>query len=608
MRATMSLLVVGGLLALSFPLFAGEDGQGEVALGASSVSRQDSQNRAGEFEAGASSAALFAWWTQPLNPQGKMNLDLKYLADNDQQHALVLKPSHSWTFNASFLRLRHSQPHDPLTNLETYDTQVKVVRHTDWDAGKTNNYSLGYEENHLGATFRPEANRAWFFSLSGHRQVRQGTVQHLSASHCANCHIAGQSRRVDQAARDLVAAVGYERPHWGIVYKMIGRDFEERAARTLRTFDDARHPGTLLYVFGNRVTFDDGAGPVPVGLVTGHQRNVHILRGYWNGARDSLQAYLGYSRVEADRNIDPYADFGGAMNPGLEAKYTTGLVRWQHFFPGGVTFGARGKYERLTSDDIFIDQPSTLSTAGPTAGYTYEQIYGSANVKGWGDRGFVTDWTRKSPADRKVWTLGGDLIYPLGGAGKHRLKVSLTAKNTDRDNLEVTDEGDTETTEYRLRGLLTGRPSPKLHYTVDGEVFMAENQVSNVDGGCLMEGTDERAATGSTPLAPYGPWTMLQYFELHQLRFANLSNQPTDGLALRGKVTLVPSANTTWVVQAKLARQTNDETQVSEWARDVMGLGASLWWTPNSRLYATGSLDWLKDDQETHICIPLWDG
>ncbi len=45
-----------------------------------------------------------------------------------------------------------------------------------------------------------------------------------------------------------------------------------------------------------------------------------------------------------------------------------------------------------------------------------------------------------------------------------------------------------------------------------------------------------------------------------------------------------------------------------DWTREYLDVGATVWWAPSSRFYLVGALDWMHDDQETQIRIPLMEG
>ena len=100
----------------------------------------------------------------------------------------------------------------------------------------------------------------------------------------------------------------------------------------------------------------------------------------------------------------------------------------------------------------------------------------------------------------------------------------------------------------------------------------------------------------------------MQYFHLYALRFANLTNLPTEGSTLYGTFTTMPRDNASITLQGRYQDEKNDETSVSDYESDSAQLAATLWWAPSPRLYAVASAQVLHQEQETHICIPLMDG
>ncbi|MDQ7007067.1 MAG: GSU2204 family CXXCH-containing (seleno)protein [Acidobacteriota bacterium] len=613
MSKRISLILLATLAGIGvLPCAAGESGVGEVAVGVRSVNTDDSLNRAAEFESTSSSAVVAGWWSTAFGETSNMALDLLYLDSGEQDYGLVLDFSPSLRLEADHTVFEHHLPHDPLANLEGWDGEGKIVQHTDLDAG--NLYREEFNQAHAALIWRPKNSPAWELALKTRSVWREGTRQHRSTDHCYSCHIVGQGVGIDEQLDDLTLEAGYLRSNWGVKYSYTQREYSDDSADDTRWFDPAHHPskvtpsGAPLPVFGNRVQFGvlpDGTPAWYEGAVavsTEFERDSHVLTAFWNGNRDHLDGAVAKYTVSSKANLNR-----GGVGTGYDLDYTSAMARWVHRSGERTKVRIRGRYEKIDSDDAAITLTENVALAGPQAGDTYADVYGADNVDGnlgpdelrWNPDDYRI---RRSAVDRKVLTAGADLIYRLGKDRRHRLQVSLKSRTTDRENYAVNDGGSTRTTEntlaLRLRGTLGEK---KNRYQAAVEWYSADDPFTNVDGGCRTAGTD--------PADPFVfPWNSYQYYQLYALRFANLTNQPTDRLTLRASVTLSPLENSSLTLQAKRQKRTNDQTQVSDWESSSTDLGALLWWAPSPRIYTVASAQYLKEDQETHICIPLMGG
>ncbi len=571
-------------LALAVPAVPADDGggSGEVAVGAHVVRARNSRNKAAEYQVDSSSAAFSAWFDAGFGGDTSLSLDMELLDPDDQRHHLELVAAHAFTFEADMNRFVHNLPHDPLENLAATDEHGKVVRHDDMDPGAR--YRYRFEDDHARLAWRPVNNRAWEFALLARHMRRSGSHQQLSAGHCRTCHIVGQSASVDQTMDDVTLRVAYLKSNWGVRYEYTSSNFDADADPVRRVFEQVLHPTKKVPVFDNRASFGIG-GPVtlPVGLVPGHDRDAHVLHLFWTGEHDHLDAAAAYQKAESDHT-------------GLRAKYYSFRARWLHVLDEAHSFSLRGRLENVDTDDVFVDVVEYPGSAGPQAGLYYRDVYA--------DRDVEIDWTRRSAADRTVVSAAGEYVWRFGEHRRHRLKTSLRYRDIDRDNFRVDNGGGTNTREYTLRTQLLGRFENGARYRVEAEWYQASDPFRNLKGGCLAVGEDPTLVADPANF----PWSSLQYFELHRRRIADLSNRPTDRIALRTRLTLVPSEQTTLTLHGKWLSEQNDQTRVSDWTHDVAEVGASLWWTPNERFYTTVTGVLLREDQETHLCIPLMNG
>jgi hypothetical protein len=609
--AKLLALSLAFLLALTLPAMAEDSSEGEVAAGATIVDTEGNQNRAGEYRTFDDSAAVLAWYDMLFGENSDLQVDIEYIDPDEQDHSLELKAGRSFWLEGDLTRFQHNLPHDPLTNLQAWDGEGKIVKHTDLNPDAE--YGIRFEEGHAGATFRPVSSRAWELALRGRQINRKGSYQHRSTDHCYTCHVVGQTQNVDTSLNDITAQVAYRKPNWGVTYSVTSREYEDDGDAITRMFDPAHHPvktigSTLqpLPVFGNRVGFGVTAAGVPawqelaVGLTTEFDRTSQVLSGYWHGEKDHFNAALSHYTAESEDNTAL-----GGINTGYEYEYQSLRARWVRNISKTTRLRVRTRWDSIDTDDAQIPLTENVALAGPQAGQTYIEAYPE-----WSD--LREDLlVRRSAADRDVWSADADLTFRLGKDRNHRLNFSLERDDVDRDTYAVNDSGGTSTTEYTLGARLRGRMADnRLRYRLEAEYYQADDPFVYVDGGCRLPQTDPAVSNGTAdPLSTFSaPWNSLQYFEMYATRFANLTSLPDEAVTVGSNLNLQVASNATVTLHGKYSNQKNSETEVSDWTKDDVQIGGYLWWSPNPKLYTIAAADVLLREQEAHVCIPLMNG
>ena len=114
------------------------------------------------------------------------------------------------------------------------------------------------------------------------------------------------------------------------------------------------------------------------------------------------------------------------------------------------------------------------------------------------------------------------------------------------------------------------------------------------------------AGVSPSPPGPKGP-NSLQYYELHQLRVADLTNVPSKYFALRSHATYSKGR---WAVSGSVRYRDaeNDTLDTSKWTRDTVGAGVNLWVGFRPDLHFTAGLDTVRQETDTKMCVPIMDG
>ncbi len=575
MRKIILALLVIALLALPTAL-AGDEIAGEVAVGVQRSNISDSANRAAEFASERDGFALSTWWDFSMESGELLQLNFATLSSVDQEGYLHYNNGHSWTIEAALRRFDHHLPHDSLANLEATDHHGKVVYATDEALGAR--FGVSVRESEATLKYRPEDSRAWEVALRAHRLSRLGSKQHTSTSHCANCHIVGKSRQIDQTIDTVRFSASYEKPSYGLRYEATLRDFNDNANALSRYYQVAKHPARAIGgsvpwdLFANRVQFDDTT--LPVSNITENKTLVQTFRAFFGKGSDHLDGAIAFAESKASKT-------------GLRTRHRSARVRWLHDFGDGLALALHGRYVKRSSDNTFVKVfDDNFATQGPAAGRRYVDIYTDS----------PNDFLRKSTYDRKTSSAKADLTWRYGAKRRHRVKGSLIAKQIDRDNFL-----DTETTEYRLRALFSGRFGEKTHYRFSGEYLAADNPFANISGAFRKPRT-----AGHTPSG--NPFSDLQYFQMYRSRIADVTNQPTSGFQAKAYLTVTKSENAAFTFSGKYVDQKNDETKVIDWEKTAWNVGGSFWWAPSARVFATASYNISKDDVWTGVTVPVFDG
>ncbi len=570
MRKSIIALLAIALLAIPATM-AGDEVTGETAMGAQRSHISDSANRAAEYQSERDGFALSTWWDMNLEGGEQIQLDFSMLNSNEQEGYLRYNNGKSWTIEATLRRFDHNLPHDPLSNLEATDEGGKATFYTDEDPNA--HYGIRVNESVATLKYRPHDAQAWELAIVGKRLRRSGTRQHTSVGHCENCHIVGQTRTVNETTDTVKFLASYEKPSHGVSYEASFRDFNSDADSLSRYYQYARHPGKPIAsgdLFRNRVQFDDSI--LPVGVIPESKSLTQTFRGYYSKDNNHVDGAVAFAQNESQAN-------------GLRAKHSSARVRWLHTFDDTLALAIHGRYTSLSSDDYFIDVNDSLrATQGPQAGQSYYDIYLDA----------PGDFLRQSAFDRKTSSAQADLTYRYGAKKRQRIKGSLIAKQTDRDEFM-------ETKEFKLRALFSGRMGDKSRYRFSAELLSATDPFANIRGGFR-----EPRSAGHDPSG--NPFSDLQYYDMYATRIADLTNQPTSGITAKAYFTTAKTANSALTFTGSYVDQKNDETNVYDWEKTAWNLGMSVWWAPSDRLFATASYTVMDNDVWTGVSVPVLDG
>jgi hypothetical protein len=490
----------------------------------------------------------------------------------DQQYELRLDAGRYFRLRTSYERFVHRLGHDPLLNLDTAKGTV-VVRYDDLTPAA--DYVPGRSQ------VRTEITGAipgvpWLVWRAGHRsQLQHGDVQARTLSKCANCHVVGTTKRIDQRLHELSAGLTVRASRLTLEYSYLNRQFNERGATPYLVYDVAIHPQTQQRIFANRVTFDAAQGALPFSLVPDVRKSAHELKAALDLPRDARWTAALVSARAENKHSGLRADSLGAG-----AKFTLPLGK-------RLSFTARVRKLDVDSDPAAVDLNENVSPEGPQAGKTFSQAYPSFGP---------LDYVRPSVASRSELRASAEVGARLARLTSLRAGYQFTRLR--RDHFEVERTGTSRVfAGFSTRSSKTwsGRLRYSLEHTTDP--FTHRHAALSP----VMQ-------PSPSPGSPPSPLLGLQYFTMYAARQAHLTNQPTRSHGLEPSWTWSPSDRFSFTAHYRLRTEKNDRLNFSDWQRDLHMPGAELWIAPLARLNFTAAYTFQHERSRTLFVLPAFDG
>jgi hypothetical protein len=576
-----------------------------VTTAGQASSTDDSLIRVAEYDTVEDNPVLgLAWTTSPYAEQ-MFSFDYQRVDSDEQSGKLSWDGKRVFGLDIDFDSMPHRLDHDPLDNLNAV-SEIKVTRSTDFEPGA--DYQIRHKLYDARMTYRlPTV--PWLSLRAGYREEqRDGTRQLLSAGHCTSCHVTAQGRDVDQSTSDITLGAHVRAGVWDFDYEILDRDFEDDADLTTMFYEAAHHPGnqpdpptTPTLPFNDRVLYQNSDQTVL--QIPDVEKLAHRLK-----LRGSFSGGNVFSMTVVDSNTE---------NDTSELEYDFLGVRasflWQVERNLRLNFFAR--HDDIDNDEYLVDLLAMNGlTSAPTSPYPG---LGDRTFQGW--RADVDDpadpfvtpnfelYTRESALDRKDDRLGLDVYWRARPNTSFRF--GYEHRNLDRDNVVLAD-GDGETTTQSVKASWNQRITRRLRWNNSLLYEDVDNPYMNVDGACRSFYEDPNNPgfppdyLAGSPKSP----DSIQYYQLHQLRSADVSNQPSETLGFRSQTTWSPGGN--WSVSANFRYRAleNDELDTSTWDRDVYGFGAHLWVAANPKLHYVLGYDVQREETDAVYCVPLMDG
>jgi hypothetical protein len=585
-----------------------DESKASIETGYQGSDVEDSAVRAAEYVDTEPNAAFgLHWSTSPFDDSG-FKLDFERWNASEVGGEVTMDLERMVRFKASADYLVHRLDHDSISNLQGV-SDIKVVRATDLDQDAE--YQIRHKLYEIEADFHPPR-MDWFSIHAGFRQqMREGRKQSLHTGHCTSCHTVSQSRIIDQETTDGVVGLQFKSSLFQLAYEVLSRTFGEKGGQPVAPFETPYRPAPppwsgnqedLPLPFNDRLYFPiPGTAPdsatAAYDQVPDIKRTAHVLKlKTGDNDRNTVNFTLLKSNTE-NRYTNLEYDFEG-----FRGLYTLRLR-------DNLRINFSAQRDKIENDPVEVN-PAALWGSGPFARNYGGEILTFEQWRQAVDDPLLnfTDFMRNSSMNRTDDRIGIDTFWRPMRHGTFRAKY--TYRKIDRDNVVLID-GTGETTSHALKLGWNQRFGKRLRWNNSLLFKTIDNPYASV-GGALREfaGYSEpgivlgQVPTNPSPTSPLS----LQYYQLHALRVANISNVPTQYIKLRTSANWSPKG--TWALSGNLRYKDaeNDELNYSTWDQNTLGVGVNFWVAVKPELHFTIGADHFQEETEAFTTIPLMDG
>lgn len=536
--------------------------EGLLTIGANVGSNTGDLSRVSEYDV-AKDGTLPAFGAQLWGNNGTFKYDLvaSHGGDSrDQKYAGAISAAGGRvkaTFG--FDRFVHRLDHDPLEyvggSIATF-----VVRATDHDPGSAYSTVNGMWNAKLDIAATDNLG----FFVSHRMQMRDGTHQAMTTSHCANCHIDSYGRKLDQTTQALTLGARFAAGRFSADYAYETRTFKDSESTPTHVYDKATHPQTLADVFYGRVSYDQRDGALPFDLVPEFTKQTNTLRAAYALPGDG--AISGNFTRSSSHND----------NAGMGADFTG--VSGRFAYPLGKRAVVKAFFRRydIETESVFVDIGEPITPGGPAAGLTYAQAFPGMNP---------VDYYTESTGSRTPTEAAIEVAFRPGK--RSSINVGYVYEQVNRTDFHVE-----KTTTNLFKAAAYFRPNKTLSLRARYEQAMTSDPFANLYGA-------------KPDILQYGmspgnvPFTGLQYFEMYDARTVHLAASPTDNLMFDGSATWAPSQRFSVSGHYRMRDMKNDALNASTWDHTIHMPGFEVYIAPDARFTLAAGWGYQKDTLNT---------
>ncbi|MBN2225852.1 MAG: hypothetical protein JW763_00660 [candidate division Zixibacteria bacterium] len=391
-------------------------------------------------------------------------------------------------------------------------------------AGDPGGKILSHEIQDLGAdynTHRFEAGTDVDILLSrknnirmmvAHRSIfKKGEEQKVASNHCFSCHLTSKTMDVDRQTHQFQTGIQADVSDFTVGYQFGFRYFDSRAEDVTAYYDNAQHPmtGGSQSEFASRLNYDDTT--MAYGTYPETQKMSHKLRFKGDIGKGRFSSSIGYS-IAKNKGTD------------LEADAWTGAASYTMLLAQRTRLIAKIAGTRLTSDDPFIDLAD------------YREGMDGTNTEA-----AITnfDFVRYSVLDRADAKASAEVISRV--SPQTTVSVMAGYNHVDRYDYPTIDEHYKTDKFYgqakiRYRKGLRYSNMIKYRFEKTSAPFRSFRGLFEAAGRDIME----------PDVTPGGTFTgyLFSYYLRENLRYQNITTQPTDAHMFEFSATYRPTMKT----------------------------------------------------------------
>jgi len=558
----ISLLMIVGLLIPSSPTFCQDEpsfSSWSLWLGGHYTGFDDYYKKVGEFDRGKEGALpeVFLdyssyqgkkslWFSGHYYDSKRMSLELS----GRSKEVLSGKVSYS-----SFYRQREK---DLLSNLMVREATNqsasppgggKMVTFEDL----TPHADFGYTRHQIKSDFEVKVpGKAKLKLIAAQRSIlEKGEDQKIVSMHCSSCHMVSKSVDVDRRTHSM--SVGFEVNPGDVLlsYMVSFRSFESEAPLPVAFYDTAEHPvnGTDL---PDRVIFS--GEEVPFARLSQNQRLAHTVK---------VSTQMGKSKILGSFTNSQAKN----ISEGLEVKSNGGTLKYVVNPSLKTKFIARASFNRIENDTVGVDNPAWR-------GGDPEQF----------------DFIRYSNLTRTDAKGSAEFIYQP--QRKYQLSFSAGYQQTKRD--DYPEPGADEKTN-KLKFSIGGKYRPTYKFTGRLKFFM-ESIKDPAPYNLIFE------EAGKSYPSPF------YYYQREELRYGQVTNQPTMVNGVELNLNLRPSAKTSLSASLRASLRTNGDLDTLDLEQTQLQPTLSLIFTPDPKWNLLGNLSYVYNKSNGLAAVAMMDG
>ena len=400
--------------------------------------------------------------------------------------------------------------------------------------------------------------------VAAHRSIlKKGTEQMITSNHCYSCHLTSKTIDVDKQTHQIEAGLEADIKNYSVGYTLGYRTFESKIDAPMVEYDNAEHPvtGGASGEFGPRLIYEDTT--VAYGVYPETEKMSHKVRIKGKLGKGRLASSFMISKTK-NKGTDLTSDaVAGAINYTVPLSPKTRLI-------------AKASVSKMKADDPFIDLPDFREGLTPS---------------------FDFDFTRYSSIDRMDGKFSAEVISRLNN--RWTLSVLGEYRRIDRDDYPIYNDGWTTS---KMIGQAKMRYRKGLKYTSSFKYRFEKTSDPYTSGKGLFEDV------GRDNLSPLDGATFIFYFQREDLRYQNITTEPTDYHQFDWNLNWQSSSEVSFSLAAKVTYDKNSDLDSLDVEHFTALPGIAINFMPDPRTVFSSGYTYGYYKSRGPVTVALFDG